>query len=80
MCSIMKTSFDLSFFSWRTNFGRFGAGIYASSTSSKSDSYSQNDCTSNWKAMLLNNVVVGEGHETIVDDRSLTEPPAGYDS
>jgi len=80
LCCIMKTSFDILFFSSRTNFGRFGAGIYTSSTSSKSDSYSQNGCTSNWKAMLLNNVVVGEGYKTLVDDTSLTEPPAGYDS
>ena len=31
---IVKTSFDLSFFA-KTNFGRFGVGIYTSSTSSK---------------------------------------------
>ena len=35
LCCIIKNSFDLSFFSRKTNFGRFGAGIYTSSTSSK---------------------------------------------
>jgi hypothetical protein len=40
LCSIMRTSFDISFFGQRTNFGRFGAGIYASATSSKSVSIS----------------------------------------
>ena len=32
----MRTSFDLSFFGKKTNFGRFGAGIYTPATSSKS--------------------------------------------
>lgn len=35
LCCIMRTSFNLSSFGKNTNFGRFGAGIYASSTSSK---------------------------------------------
>lgn len=35
LCCIMKSSFDLSFFAKKTSFGRFGAGIYTSSTSSK---------------------------------------------
>ena len=35
LCCIMKTSFDISFFAKKTSFGRFGAGIYTSSTSSK---------------------------------------------
>lgn len=35
LCCIMRTSFDLSCFAKKTNFGRFGAGIYTSSTSSK---------------------------------------------
>ena len=94
----MKTSFDLSFFATKTNWGMFGAGIYTSSTSSKfvpypssslglpsngfgrSNGYSRNDCTSNWKAMLLNKVVVGKGYKMMVNNTTLTEPPAGYDS
>ena len=35
LCCIMKTSFDLRFFGKKTKFGRFGAGIYTSATSSK---------------------------------------------
>ena len=35
LCSIIKTSFDLAHFGKKTNWGRFGAGIYTSSTSSK---------------------------------------------
>ena len=46
----------------------------------RSDVYSHNNCTSNWKAMLLNKVVVGEGYKMTVDNTTLTEPPAGYDS
>ena len=46
----------------------------------RSDRYSRNDCTSNWKAMLLNKVVVGKGYKMTVDNTTLTEPPAGYDS
>jgi len=98
LCCIMKTSFDLSFFAKKTGRGRFGAGHYTSSTSSKfvphslitvglpsngfdrADTYSRNDCTSNWKAMLLNNVVVGRGYKMTFNNTTLTEPPAGYDS
>ena len=35
MCCILRTSYDLKFFGKKTNFGRFGVGIYTSATSSK---------------------------------------------
>ena len=35
LCRIIANSFDLSFFAKKTNWGRFGVGIYTSSTSSK---------------------------------------------
>ena len=35
LCCIVKTSFDLAHFGKKTSWGRFGAGIYTSSTSSK---------------------------------------------
>lgn len=35
LCCIIRTSFDLTFFKKATGWGRFGAGIYTSSTSSK---------------------------------------------
>ena len=39
LCCILKSSFDLKFFKTATGWGRFGAGIYTSSTSSKSVSF-----------------------------------------
>ena len=46
----------------------------------RSDSYSRNECTSEWKAVLLNKVVVGRGCRLKVNNTTLTGPPAGYDS
>ncbi|KAF8805478.1 ADP-ribosylation, partial [Phlegmacium glaucopus] len=80
LCCIMCTSFDVSLWGRTTGWGRFGQGIYTSSTSSKSDDYSYNDCKSQLKAMLLNKVVVGKGCKLLQDNTSLTSPPAGYDS
>lgn len=80
LCCIVKTSYDLSLWGKKTGWGRFGKGIYTSSTSSKSHDYSQNDCKSSLKAMLLNKVVVGKGCKMIQDFTTLTGPPPGYDS
>ena len=59
---------------------RFGAGIYTSSTSSKSNDYSNNIKPSKLKAILLNKVVVGKGYKMMQDNTNLTAPPTGYDS
>ncbi|KIO16997.1 hypothetical protein M407DRAFT_85388 [Tulasnella calospora MUT 4182] len=59
---------------------RFGAGIYASSVSSKADDYSTNVRQSSYKAMLLTTVVVGRGYKLTRDKKSLTCPPDGYHS
>ncbi|KAK7458113.1 hypothetical protein VKT23_010021 [Stygiomarasmius scandens] len=80
LCCIVRTSFDLSLFGKKTGWGRFGRGIYTSSTSSKSNDYSSNDCKSPLKAMLLNKVVVGKGCKLTYDNVALTSPPPGYDS
>lgn len=81
LCCIIKSSFDIKFFKAATGWGRFGHGIYTSSTSSKSNDYSKNvGINSDWKALLLNKVVVGNGKKLINDDTSLTEPPPGFDS
>ncbi|KAJ7844786.1 hypothetical protein B0H14DRAFT_2776300 [Mycena olivaceomarginata] len=64
----------------KTGWGRFGKGIYTSSTSSKSNDYSHNDCSSSFKAILLNKVIVGKGCKLTQDSTSLTAPPTGYDS
>ncbi|TFK36685.1 hypothetical protein BDQ12DRAFT_754834 [Crucibulum laeve] len=80
LCCIVRTSFDLSLWGKKTGWGRFGKGIYTSSTSSKSNDYSHNDCKSPLKAILLNKVVVGKGCKMLQDSTSLTSPPSGYDS
>jgi len=81
LCCIIKTSFDLKFFKAATGWGRFGHGIYTSSTSSKSNDYSKNaGINSDWKALLLNKVVVGNGKKLTQNDTSLTGPPQGHDS
>ncbi|KAF7357346.1 PARP catalytic domain-containing protein [Mycena sanguinolenta] len=80
LCCIIQSSFDISLSGAKTGWGRFGKGIYTSSTSSKSDDYSYNDCSSLFKAILLNKVIVGEGCKLTHDSPLLTAPPAGYDS
>lgn len=61
-------------------FGRFGTGIYTSTTSSKSAGYSQNPSPSPYNAMILNKVAVGKAYLTGVADSGRTAPPAGFDS
>ncbi|THV01271.1 hypothetical protein K435DRAFT_827817 [Dendrothele bispora CBS 962.96] len=81
LCCIVRTSFDLSSFGKGTGWGRFGRGIYTSSTSSKSNDYSRNEgCKSPLKAILLNKVVVGKGHKLTSNHETLTAPPNGCDS
>jgi len=80
LCSILRNSYDLNRFGQKTGWGRFGAGIYTSSTSSKSNDYSNNTTPSTMKAILLNKVVVGRGHQMYQDSTSLTAPPTGFDS
>ena len=47
----------------------------------RSNDYSKNvGINSEWKAVLLNKVVVGNGKRLINDDTSLTAPPPGFDS
>jgi len=47
----------------------------------RSNDYSKNEgITSDWKALLLNKVVVGNGKKLTQDDITLTQPPSGYDS
>jgi len=77
LCSILRTSYKLSFVGTSNMFGR---GIYASSTSSKSDDYSTNKVSSPNKVIILNKVVVGKGYKLLRGSTGLTGPPAGYDS
>ncbi|EIW84395.1 ADP-ribosylation [Coniophora puteana RWD-64-598 SS2] len=80
LCAILRTSYMIKFVGSNTGWGRFGRGIYTSSTSSKSNDYVKNATASTSKAMLLNKVVVGKGYKTHTDQPSLTAPPAGHDS
>ncbi|CAG7848332.1 SubName: Full=Uncharacterized protein {ECO:0000313/EMBL:CCA74101.1} [Serendipita indica DSM 11827] len=80
LCGIIRTSFDLKFYKGKTGWGRFGCGLYTSATSSKSDSYTTNKVPSQYKAMLLNKVVVGNGYKLKTDDTTRTAPPSGYHS
>jgi len=75
LCRIIQTSY------FPPGRGMFGTGIYTSSVSSKSNDFSKNvTINSEWKAMLLNNVVVGYGKKLIQRNNTLTAPPPGYDS
>ncbi|KIJ11977.1 hypothetical protein PAXINDRAFT_163988 [Paxillus involutus ATCC 200175] len=80
LCGILRTSYSLNLFGKKTGWGRFGAGIYTSSTSSKSNDYSNNVKPSNQKAILLNKVVVGKGYKMTQDNTTMTAPPPGHDS
>ncbi|KAI5116799.1 hypothetical protein M0805_001801 [Coniferiporia weirii] len=71
------TGFDIS----KARTGSFGIGIYTSSTSAKSNAYSNNvNFTSPLKAILLNKVIVGKGCKVLQANTALRAPPAGYDS
>jgi len=83
LCGILTTSFKLSLVGSSPThlFSRFGNGIYASSTSSKSDDYTENrGVLSPNKVMILTKVVVGKGYKLLRDKPNLTAPPPGYNS
>ncbi|PCH44628.1 ADP-ribosylation [Wolfiporia cocos MD-104 SS10] len=80
VCSIIRTSFNSAHFGRRFNYGRFGPGIYTSATSSKSNDYVDELGGSPYKALLLNDVVLGKTKKEYTDQPNYTEAPAGYDS
>ncbi|KAG6331006.1 hypothetical protein ID866_8086, partial [Astraeus odoratus] len=80
LCGIIRNSYSLKLCRQPALLCSFGAGIYTSSTSSKSNGYSSNGTHSNLKAILLNKVVVGRGHKMTYSGLGLTAPPSGYDS
>jgi len=88
LCSILRDSFKLTFAGTQTPWkngskGRFGAGIYTSATSSKSDDYSKNRGLAGafgHKAMLLNKVVVGSTIKLTKSNSDLRAPPGDHDS
>lgn len=80
LCSILKSSFERARAGERTNFGRFGAGIYTSATSSKANDYVHEHSVTPYRTMLLNEVIMGKAIKLTQEDQSLTEAPQGYDS
>ncbi|GBE87733.1 hypothetical protein SCP_1104100 [Sparassis crispa] len=80
LCEIIRSSFQLTRVGQRTNFGRFGAGIYTSATSSKANDYVAEWGDSPYRAMLLSKVVMGKAIKLQMGDQRLTKPPQGYDS
>ena len=56
-------------------FSRFGTGIYTTATSSKADDYAsqQPESGSRYKAMLLNEVVLGRSAELYADARTIIQ-------
>jgi len=79
LCGIIGSSFQIVQAGVRTNFGRFGAGIYTSATSSKANDYVL-ERKSSYKSMLLNNVVMGKTIKLTTTNEELTKPPQGYDA
>jgi len=79
MCRIIESSFQLARAGERTNFGRFGEGIYTSATSSKANDYYGGSASPN-RAMLLNDVVMGKVIKLTTNTPTLTQPPAGHDA
>ncbi|RHZ71895.1 hypothetical protein Glove_249g3 [Diversispora epigaea] len=87
VCCIIKEGYKLRFVGTGTisaAFQRFGSGIYFSGTSSKSDDYNEgslkNHYGTNYKVMLLNNVIVGKGSPLTADNMTLRTAPYGFDS
>ncbi|GJE95777.1 PARP catalytic domain-containing protein [Phanerochaete sordida] len=80
LCKVIRKSYDISLSCTRHKWGRFGQGIYTSSTSSKAYHYTADTAGSRYAALLLNEVVMGNAFETTRNASDLTQPPDGYDS
>ncbi|EPS93929.1 hypothetical protein FOMPIDRAFT_1055537 [Fomitopsis schrenkii] len=77
LCNIIRTSFRIP------NHGgnlQWGKGIYTSATSSKANLFAREQGGSGFKAMLLNDVVLGRVFKMSADNTTLTQPPMGYDA
>lgn len=79
LCLILKSGFDVAKAFSRTHYGRYGAGIYTTATSSKANDYVR----PNWRktrVMLLSQVAVGRPAMMQRGNPDLRAPPLGYDS
>ncbi|KAG9315169.1 ADP-ribosylation [Chiua virens] len=81
LCSILRSSFDVSKCGSKNSFKRFGHGIYTTTCSSKADDYV---CSLSERAtlrvMILSRVVVGRPYKRYRNATDLIAPPSGYDS
>ncbi|KAF9533959.1 hypothetical protein CPB83DRAFT_844835 [Crepidotus variabilis] len=81
LCRIIRSSFDISKCGSKHKFRRFGHGVYTTACSSKADDYSKNgEENSQFRAVLVSRVVVGNPHKRRFNATELTEPPCGHHS
>lgn len=78
LCGIIRKSFVINRELRGT--AMYGAGIYTSATSSKASDYAVQRGKSPYRALLLNEVVMGKTIRMATPDGNLVEPPAGFDS
>lgn len=71
-----QTSFSVAKVGQRHTFSRFGSGIYTTGTSSKANDYVQEEGGSSHRAMLLCEVVVGNGASMTANSTMLTKVSA----
>lgn len=81
LCSILRTSFDVTRCGSKNAFKRFGHGIYTTSCSSKADDYVSNlSNDAGLRVMLVSRVVVGKPYKRYRNAVDLIGPPMGYHS
>ncbi|KAN0093142.1 hypothetical protein V8E55_003926 [Tylopilus felleus] len=81
LCSILRSSFDVSKCGSKNSFKRFGHGIYTTSCSSKADDYICNLSESaSLRVMILSRVVVGRAYKRYWNAPDIVAPPPGFDS
>lgn len=78
MCNHIRCRFDIGHYGGR--YGSHARGIRVSPASSKSHLYARNLIGSQWTALLLDSVVVGNPQPASVDESESSVPPSGFDS
>ena len=79
VCGILQNGFLLNFSQTKHGWGRFGRGLYFSSTSSKSLDYT-NPNGSGVRAIFVAYVMVGKGRKLTSDDPARTSAGSGFHS
>lgn len=78
MCNHIRCRFDIGHYGGR--YGSHARGIQVSPASSKSHLYSRSLIGSQWTALLLDSVVVGNPQAVAADDFESSIPSSGFDS